>query len=116
MGQAGRCLALPSIGVSRVERLLAFAAGLRIQKVLDCSVKGFLMLSRSKTRARRRPETTRITVVFSSEVVKWMEDLAAKNAMSMNDVLRRIVDDARGVRIAETSASQTAGLGARHDR
>jgi hypothetical protein len=70
--------------------------------------EGLLMLSRSKkTRARRRPETTRITVVFSSEAVKWMEDLAEKNAMSMNDVLRRIVDDARGVRIVETSAQKS---------
>jgi hypothetical protein len=42
---------------------------------------------------------TRITVTFSAEAVSWLEQEADRRAITMAEMVRRIVDEMRGDRI-----------------
>jgi hypothetical protein len=48
-----------------------------------------------------RPSTVRKTVVLTSDASKWIESQASQNALTFNEVIRRVIDDARGSRIRE---------------
>jgi hypothetical protein len=48
---------------------------------------------------RTKLTTNRIAVIFSDDAVAWIEEEAARRAVSLADLLRRIVDETRGAYI-----------------
>jgi hypothetical protein len=54
-------------------------------------------------RARPLPSTTRITVTFSDDAVTWLQQEADSRAVSVADLLRRIIDETRAAYIVPRS-------------
>lgn len=45
---------------------------------------------------REKPVATRISVTFSVDAVAWLQAEAERRAVSLADLIRRIVDETRG--------------------
>ena len=45
---------------------------------------------------RNKPEPLRLSVSFSPEAVAWLTREADRRAISLTEIVRRIVDEARG--------------------
>jgi hypothetical protein len=58
------------------------------------------MAKRVRRVQRSRP-SVRLTITFSDPAIQWLEAEAANRAISLADVIRRIVDETRGSYIVE---------------
>jgi hypothetical protein len=57
------------------------------------------MEKREKSMQRARPETVRVTITFSVAALAWLENEADQYAVSITELLRRLVDETRGAHI-----------------
>jgi hypothetical protein len=54
-----------------------------------------------KKRINPKPRTVRVSVRLSPDALTWLETEADRFGMMTSELLRRIVDDARGARIGQ---------------
>jgi hypothetical protein len=59
----------------------------------------------------KREHTTRISVTFSHEAVRWLETEADRRASTLADLVRRIIDETRGSYVVPRPEPRPEGRG-----
>ena len=58
----------------------------------------------------------RVSVTFSADAVAWLERESIRRAITISEMVRRVIDETRGDYILQREASGGSGSRARHDR